>query len=243
MAVANDGVEDRLYVLEGTENGWAWGPGCNAAEASAPEDTTPPSFAGLESAQDTTLCPDVFVPEVTLSWSPGSDADSPPVTYVVYRSADPGFTPGPGDIIDQDLTDADVPYLDSGVLCGESWTYIVEARDALGNESTTGVRMTVDLPCAPPPPPPPIVRELRVIFERETDPAPLTLSWSGFSPPAGVSHYHVYRWDDASADHEDWEWLQPSPDVRSYSDQDPPAGLLFYDVRTAIDCLDTESAD
>jgi len=241
VAVASDGGGDRVYVLEGTQNGWASGPSCNAAEASAPEDTTPPDFAGLESAQDTTLCPDVFVPEVTLSWSPGSDADSPPVTYVVYRNADPGFTPAPGDIIDQDLTDADVPYLDRGVSCGESWTYIVEARDALGNESTTGVRMTVDLPCTPPPPPPPIVRELRVLYTWETDHARVTLSWPDFSPPLEVTHYHVYRAADASLDHGDWEVLAPPPVASPFWDEDPAGGILFYDVRTAIDCLDTES--
>jgi hypothetical protein len=64
--------------------------------------TGAPTFAGLSSATDNDPCADSGV---TVAWSaaPGWGTGSTG-TYAVYRDAEPGFTPGPGNLLASGLT-------------------------------------------------------------------------------------------------------------------------------------------
>jgi len=85
-------------------------------------DCVAPEFAGLATADAGDFM-------VTLGWAPASDASA--VSYNVYRASSAGG---------QDLgaplgTTAEVVFYDNDVLNGQTYFYVVQAVDVLGNES------------------------------------------------------------------------------------------------------------
>ena len=108
------------------------------ATAPTSPDTGPPIFGGLVSASATSSCR-----EVALSWQPALESCSGPVSYEVYRSTDPDFTPGPSTLVAQTFATG---FLDTSVTPGTEATYIVRARDEQGNGDTNELRQQVTPP-------------------------------------------------------------------------------------------------
>jgi len=69
---------------------------------------------------------------IELSWGPATPVcKSGPPVYTVYRSADPDFTPDPGNRLATCITD--MSFVDSTAPAGEAYTYIVRAEDTTGD--------------------------------------------------------------------------------------------------------------
>ncbi|HEX6852131.1 MAG TPA: M36 family metallopeptidase [Candidatus Polarisedimenticolaceae bacterium] len=100
---------------------------------SAP-DLVPPGFAGLSGVSSGTACG-----ETVLTWSAASETCSVPVSYEVYRSTDPGFVPSPATRVASTFA---TTFTDAALAPGASYTYVVRARDGLGNEDANLVRFT-----------------------------------------------------------------------------------------------------
>jgi len=84
----------------------------------------PPAFAGLDSAtaDAASNC------RVRLDWTAGSSFCGGETTCSVYRSSDPGFTPGPANRIAEGLTTSG--WIDLGATPLEPAHYVVRAADA-----------------------------------------------------------------------------------------------------------------
>ena len=108
---------------------------------------TPPTFGGLTavSSSPSSTC------TLGLSWSAGTAAcPNATVTYNVYRSTDPAFTPSLSNVIAHGLTGTS--YTDSkGLVSGATYYYIVRAEDSTddaygphnnGNEDTNLKRVS-----------------------------------------------------------------------------------------------------
>ncbi|MDG6221016.1 MAG: fibronectin type III domain-containing protein, partial [Candidatus Thermoplasmatota archaeon] len=94
-----------------------------------PEDTTAPEFAGASVARDLE-----YGGAVRIEWSAGKDKYG--VTYRIFRSDDPNFNGGvPGDQNNPPIAQNLVGlfYEDTGLLNGQTYYYIVWARDVNGN--------------------------------------------------------------------------------------------------------------
>jgi len=98
-------------------------------------DLRPPVFAGLVSADTGTGCG-----EVELGWQAALETCSSPVSYEVYRSTDPAFTPGPATRIGSSFSPG---FVDAALRPDTEYTYVVRARDAAGNEDPNDTRVTV----------------------------------------------------------------------------------------------------
>jgi Zn-dependent metalloprotease len=98
-------------------------------------DIKPPVFGGLESAAAGGNCG-----ETVLTWSVALETCNDPVAYEVYRSTDPGFVPAPSNRIASTLS---LGYVDPALVPGTSYTYVVRARDEVGNVDANDVRFTV----------------------------------------------------------------------------------------------------
>jgi fibronectin type 3 domain-containing protein len=96
--------------------------------------TRTPGFAGVQKVSASTNgdC------KLTVSWSPATPSCSGTVTYSVYRSTDPAFQPGPGNLVASGLTGT--RYDDASVVNGTRYFYLVRATDGAGNTETNTVR-------------------------------------------------------------------------------------------------------
>ena len=101
---------------------------------SAP-DPGPPVFGGLAVADSGADCG-----EIALSWSAAIESCNAPVSYEIYRGTDPAFVPGPASRIGSALSTL---YVDAALQPGVDYTYVVRARDGLGQEEINDVRLTV----------------------------------------------------------------------------------------------------
>ena len=91
--------------------------------------TLPPNFAGLAAAEDSLLSTCLL----ELSWDPAASYCGGTVSYDVFRSTDPGFTPSAGNQIATGVTGTS--FQDSGTLqYGTSYYYIVRAKDSVNGE-------------------------------------------------------------------------------------------------------------
>lgn len=88
-----------------------------------------PTFAGIETAEDAhqTDC------AIDLSWFSGTPLCGSTLSYAVYRSTTPGFTPGPANLLASCLVGTS--YQDSDVDSGTTYYYVVRAEDDTGNGS------------------------------------------------------------------------------------------------------------
>lgn len=102
--------------------------------------TLSPTFSGLATATDAVQA----TCALDLSWPAGTSRCAGAVTYNVYRSTNPGFTPGPGSLIAAGLSGTTLH--DAGALNDHvAYTYIVRAvNPSSGQEDTNLVRRTVE---------------------------------------------------------------------------------------------------
>ena len=104
--------------------------------APAEPDTSAPVFGGLESVVSGGFCG-----ETLLAWTAGLESCNSPVAYDIYRSTDPGFTPGPQSFV---ATTFALAFEDAGLPPGVEQTYVVLARDAAGNTDSNNVHVTAE---------------------------------------------------------------------------------------------------
>jgi hypothetical protein len=111
----------------------------NLVLESAISPTTPdlraPVFAGATSARSGDGCG-----ETRITWSPALESCNGPVAYDIYRSTDPGFVPGPSNLI---ATSYSNEFIDAALEPGTQLNYVVRARDAAGNADGNGSRRSV----------------------------------------------------------------------------------------------------
>lgn len=105
-----------------------------SATPPATPDTAGPVFGGLETAATGQICG-----ETVLGWSFGLESCHPPVSYDVYRSTNPLFDPAPANLVGTTLA---LSFTDLSAEAGVEQTYIVRARDALGNSDANSTRIT-----------------------------------------------------------------------------------------------------
>ena len=98
-------------------------------------DLRAPVFAGLAAADTGAACG-----ETALTWPAALETCSAPVSYEIYRSTDPAFTPGPATLIGSSLSPG---FTDLALRPDTEYTYVVRARDTVGNEDPNDVRITV----------------------------------------------------------------------------------------------------
>ena len=146
-------------------------------------DLAPPIFSGLGTIQGGGSCG-----EIELVWPAGQETCSGPVAYEIYRSTDPAFVPGPGNLVGSSLS---TQFTDAALQPGVDYTYVVRARDGEGNESTTDMRMTVDATALDQP----------IFF------SPFELNGEGFTVTAP---------NDAVRGN--WEWGDPEPSASQPGD-------------------------
>lgn len=102
-----------------------------------------PTFAGLASAQPGASCG-----EVDLSWPAGSSNCSfGTLTYDLYRSTTPGFTPSPANRVAAGLGGTGLT--DTALEPGQQYHYLVRAVDSAGVEDQNAVEVSVTSPVDP----------------------------------------------------------------------------------------------
>jgi hypothetical protein len=110
---------------------------------STPACTEEPTFDGLGSALPGASCG-----EVDLAWQEAvSNCDDGVISYNVYRSVQPGFTPGPDALVMSGLDTLSVT--DTLLDPGETYYYIVRARDSRSGEDGNLVEIAVVAPATP----------------------------------------------------------------------------------------------
>jgi len=153
-------------------------------------DLEPPVFSGLSLADAGQGCG-----EAALAWAQGLETCSDPVVYDVYRSTDPGFVPGPADLIASTFSSS---FVDAALDPGVDYTYVVRARDEAGNSDGNTVRATVGATNL----------DLTVV---ETKFEPDDAGWRVIPP------------NDAAAG--SWEWGNPSGTAYQSEDDATPDGV------------------
>lgn len=150
------------------------------AVPTTPTDTTPPNFAGLESAFDSQTSGNV-----TLMWSPATDPDtvecnsdpSLPITYYVYIST----VPGNQNFLLPNVTTQDTQIEITNLKNGLPYYFVVRARDSAGNqESNLMERSTI--PTTPVDSTPPLFSGVVVAMDDETGGA-VKLYWADATDP------------------------------------------------------------
>jgi subtilisin family serine protease len=169
-------VEQGLATLTFTDRGLE--PGTNFVKLSATTpvspDTGAPIFAGLLAAVPGPSCGEVY-----LNWQSATETCNGPVTYEIHRSTNPLYVPGPATMV---ATTYGINFVDTSVTPGTPQSYIVRAKDAVGNEDTNTVRLSVT----------------PTLFDLELFHTPFELDDAGWS---------VIEPNDASTGN--WEWGDP----------------------------------
>jgi hypothetical protein len=132
-----EGSQTYSYVVAASDTSCA---ACTSAASACASSTATgsctqkPDFNGLSvtSVATSSAC------AIGLSWGAGALHCAGPLTYSVYRSTDPLFTPSPGNRIASGI--ASTSYTDAAVTAGTRYYYIVRARDGAGNEDTNLAR-------------------------------------------------------------------------------------------------------
>lgn len=95
----------------------------------SPPDLEPPTFAGIQYANDT-----VWTGTLNLSWNPASDP-STPITYNIYLATSSGAQ----DFSTPNYTTQNTKYKVSGLTNGITYYFVVRAEDKFGNEDNNTV--------------------------------------------------------------------------------------------------------
>ena len=103
-----------------------------------PSDTQPPAWAGAVGVQTVAaIGASSCCPALDVSWGMANDDRNPPITYLVYRDTNPGFTPSPSTLV---ASVRALSYRDTGLQLGNTYYYIVRAADEVGNVESNAVR-------------------------------------------------------------------------------------------------------
>jgi hypothetical protein len=104
---------------------------------------TEPTFAGVDTAQPGASCG-----ENQLAWSAAtSNCVNAELTYNVYRSTDPGFIPGAGNLVASGLTGTS--FTDTLLDPGAAYHYVVRAFDSRSGEDSNVTAVSVTAPASP----------------------------------------------------------------------------------------------
>jgi chitodextrinase len=197
-----------VSAFDGAGNESAQSPAVNATTQAA--DAIPPSApSGL------TATP-VSASEIDLSWLAATDNVG--VTgYNVYRN---------GSLVG--TTTSSVTYQDRGLNAGTTYSYVITALDAAGNQSaqSTGVNATTQAPDTTPPSVP------TGLSVTGTTSATVSLSWAASTDNVDVTGYRVYR--NGS--------LVGSAGTTSFTDSGLASGTTYSYTVTAYDAAGNESA-
>jgi lysyl endopeptidase len=125
--------------------------GCESAASACVEATAtgactlPPTFAGLASASNnaSASC------GVSLAWSAATAHCGGPVTYRVYRSTTPGFTPSPAELIAGGVSGTGYVDIDGALTSGTTYYYIVRAVDGTNSAVDTNTVTQSTAPTGP----------------------------------------------------------------------------------------------
>jgi len=145
-----------------------------SAAAPVSPDTAAPVFSGLQTAVPGPNCG-----EVLLAWVAAIESCSGPTAYDIYRSTDPLFVPGSESLL---ATTFATGFVDSSVTPGTSHSYVVRARDSLGNQEGNLAHLAAN----------PTLFDLELF---KTDFEPTDAGWSVVAPN--------------DADTGNWEWGDP----------------------------------
>jgi M6 family metalloprotease-like protein len=114
---------------------------CEATPLCGGAETDAPVFAGLESAANPGAA---ACDQVDLKWQAATDA-SPPLTYLVYAS-----TTSPVPATSPIASTTRLKHRVSGLTPGETYFFLVRARDSQGNIDGNSAEHSVTLTCDPP---------------------------------------------------------------------------------------------
>ncbi len=186
-----------------------------------PADTTPPTFAGIQSA--TPSCTPL---QIDLSWNEGVESCSNPVTYNIYRSTTSGFTPDPTNRIASGVTT--LTYSDTNVVDGTTYYYIVRAVDALGNEDTNTIELSATLACSVGPPGEPVNLQL------SKSGGNLVFSWTAVGSTCSGSDYALYQGDLTQLPTYTHDQITCTTGGATNYSMPIPAGTSLYYIVTAL---------
>jgi chitodextrinase/uncharacterized membrane protein YgcG len=158
----------------GSGSGGTTGGGGTTADTQAP---TVPTGLAKGAATETS---------VTLAWQPSTD-NVALAGYGLYRN---GSTVG---------TTTGLTYTFTGLACGTSYSFGIDAVDAAGNRSATASLTASTSACPPPPPPPPPPSDTTAPSTpgsariTSTTTTSLRLAWDASTDNVGVTAYGTYR--------------------------------------------------
>jgi subtilisin family serine protease len=161
-----------------------------SATAPVSPDNSAPLFSGLQTASPGPNCG-----EVLLEWDAAIESCSGPTIYDVYRSTNPLFAPGPEALV---ATTFATEFVDTSVTPGTSHSYVVRARDSLGNEDDNFARVAAN----------PTQFDLE-LFRTEFEPS--GAGWAVVEPN--------------DADTGNWQWGDPDGTSYQPDDDATPAGV------------------
>ncbi len=154
-----------------------------SATPTALVDSEPPLFGGLESA----TAPNDGSNRINLSWSVATD-DSLPISYCIYQS----LISGGQNFSSPAYTTQSLTYEITGLNSGQTYYYVVRARDALGAEDENEVEKsatpldTIDND-------PPVFAGLRRATGSTDESKKIYLSWDSAQDQSLPITYHIYR--------------------------------------------------
>lgn len=103
------------------------------------------SLSGTVSAQDSTsqpfTIPVTVAHTVTLNWTASTSASTETITYSVYRGTLSG---GPYTLIASGISPT--TFIDTTVVSGQTYFYVVTAVDSFGNESVNSNELAAGVP-------------------------------------------------------------------------------------------------
>ena len=154
-------------------------------------DLTPPCFVAPSFAGATGALPGSSCAETDVSWSAAtSNCTNATISYNLYRSTTPGFTPGPGSLVVSGL--GGTSFHDDLLQPGVDYHYIVRAFDSRSGEDTNLVQESVTAPAGADT----VAPQFAGLESVSSGPAcgELLLGWSAAAETcSGPVRYEVYR--------------------------------------------------
>ncbi|MDX1389651.1 MAG: hypothetical protein R3344_10705, partial [Acidobacteriota bacterium] len=128
---------DYYYIVRAYDSRSGEDSNLNRLQVTSPgsPDLQAPLFDGIDAAASGANCG-----EVSIQWSAAAETCNLPVSYRVYRSTDPAFVPGPANLV---ASTTSLGIVDTALVPGISYTYVVRASDDLDNVDTNDIRLTV----------------------------------------------------------------------------------------------------
>jgi hypothetical protein len=157
---------------------------------------------------------------VTLTWSASTD-DVGVAGYRVYR----------GGVVLADVSGTATTYTDTVAAAG-TYTYTVDAVDAVGNRSAQSASATANVTAVADTTPPSQVTGLRAVT-LDVHTRDVTLNWAASTDDVGVTSYGIYRRNAFPASNAFMKIADVGGSVLTFSDPNLPAGTYDYAVDAA----------